>query len=60
MYPKSDLDGNFYKRLAKAVVKNLPPMSDSVLEKFLENERLKKYSRQIKMVEGFNRERENG
>jgi len=57
---KSDLDGNFYRKLAKAVVDNLPPIPDSVLEKFLENERLKKYSRQIKMVEGFNRERENG
>jgi hypothetical protein len=55
---KSDLDNNFYKKLAKTVVGNLPPLPDSIKEDVLENERLKKYARQIKMVGRWNRKRE--
>ena len=53
--PRKYLDGKFYKKFAKVIVKNLPPVPESVLESFLEKERERKYARQIKMVEGFNR-----
>ena len=54
------LEGDFYKTMAKAVVKNLPPLSDEVIKGLVEKERQRKYARQIKMIEGFNRKRGDG
>jgi len=50
-------DGKFYHKLAKAVMKELPPLPASMKEDLLEKERQKKYARQIKMVEKFNKKK---